>query len=301
MIVSSLGFPRIGPRRELKEALEAYWAGTLDERALLERAEGLRAATWARQHAAGVTHIPSNDFSLYDHVLDTTVLVDAVPERYRSSTGAIDLATYFALARGTATERALELTKWFDTNYHYLVPELAPGQQFSLGSTKPVDEFLEARSLGFETRPVILGPVTFLLLAKTIDGSDPLALLPRLLPVYKELLDRLAAAGATWVQIDEPAFVRDLDENAQAALETAYAELSTAAGIRLLLTTYLESSATTSTSRSRSRSPGCTSTSSVAEPSFHGCSLKPRRGSSCRSVSLTDAISGRPTSPASST
>jgi len=238
MIVSSLGYPRIGPRRELKHALEAFWAGDLDRSALLQRAAGLRAEAWARQLGAGISQLPSNDFSLYDHVLDTAVMVGAIPARYGWTGGEVDLGTYFALARGDEDVTALELTKWFDTNYHYLVPELASRQDFTLAATKPIDEYRQAKSLGFETRPVLLGPITFLLLAKVEDGSEPLDLLPRLLPVYADVLRRLGEAGAAWVQLDEPALVLDLDAGARSAYEVAYAQLAEATSARLLLAAY---------------------------------------------------------------
>ncbi len=239
MIVSTLAFPRIGPRRELKHSLERYWAGEIDQAALQEDALALRAAAWARQHGLGVTHLPSNDFSLYDHVLDTAAMVGAIPERYGWDGGPVGLDTYFALARGTAGLPALEMTKWFDTNYHYLVPELAPDQEFTLATTKPLDEYLEAKSLGFQTRPVLLGPVTFLLLAKSSNGhSDGIRMLAGLLPVYAELLRRLEAAGADWVQIDEPCLVLDLDDRARSAFRLAYAALAEASAVKLLLTTY---------------------------------------------------------------
>jgi 5-methyltetrahydropteroyltriglutamate--homocysteine methyltransferase len=243
--VGTLGFPRIGPRRELKRVLERYWSGECDADATLAEAEGLRAAAWSRQRGLGVTHVPSNDFSLYDHVLDTSAMVGAIPAVYGWRGGPVPLETYFAMARGTTGENgdglpALELTKWFDTNYHYMVPELAPGQEFTLASTKPLDEYLEAKSLGFETRPVLLGPVTYLLLAKASDGAlDRLSPLPGLLPVYAGLLRRLEAAGAAWVQIDEPCLVLDLDQRALVALEAAYATLAESGPApRLLLTTY---------------------------------------------------------------
>jgi 5-methyltetrahydropteroyltriglutamate--homocysteine methyltransferase len=257
IIVSTLGFPRIGPRRELKTALERYWAGNAHAQSLLDDAAALRAATWARQHGAGVTRIPTNDFSLYDHVLDTTAMVGAIPDIYGWTGGEVSLDTYFAMARGSQTAPeadgcagrgahdhgmpALEMTKWFDTNYHYMVPEFVPVQNFALAaSTKPIDEFLEAKSLGYHTRPVLLGPVSYLLLGKGRDAKlDPLSLLPGLLPVYEEVLRRLSAAGADWVQIDEPALVLDLDHWAQAAFGAAYAILALAAPmIRVLLTTY---------------------------------------------------------------
>ncbi len=241
---SSLGFPRIGPRRELKKALESHWAGKTGTQDLLDDAAALRAAAWARQHAAGIAHIPSNDFSLYDHVLDTSVMVGAIPDLYGWSGGAPSLDTYFAMARGTRGRAggdlpALEMTKWFDTNYHYMVPEFSRGQTFTLAATKPVDEFREAKALGFNTRPVLLGPVSYLLLGKSKDEAlDPLSLLPGLLPVYTDLLRRLAAEGADWVQIDEPCLVLDLDDAARGAFKRAYETLAGTAGVRLLLTTY---------------------------------------------------------------
>ncbi len=243
--VSTLGFPRIGRQRELKQALEGYWSGKHDARALLGVAAELRAANWAQQATAGVHHLPSNDFSLYDQVLDTTAMVGAVPALYGGQGAASDLDAYFAMARGTRGRAggdlpALEMTKWFDTNYHYMVPSFAPDQDFALGSTKVVDEFKEAKALGHLSRPVLIGPVSYLLLGKG-DGGQPgsLALLPGLLPVYAEVLRRLAAEGADWVQIDEPCLVLDLSEEARAALRLAYRELAQAApGLRLLLATY---------------------------------------------------------------
>ncbi|WJI15667.1 5-methyltetrahydropteroyltriglutamate--homocysteine S-methyltransferase [Pseudoxanthomonas winnipegensis] len=240
--VTNLGFPRIGPRRELKHALERYWKGEDSADTLQATAAALRAQHWQLQRQAGAEVLPSNDFSLYDHVLDTAFLFDALPQRYRALADADPLAGYFAMARGVQTGgidlRALEMTKWFDTNYHYIVPELHAGQDFALRGDKPVAQFLEARAAGFDTRPVLLGPVSFLLLSKTTDGSDRLALLERLLPVYAQLLERLHAAGADWVQIDEPTLVLDLDEVAKAAFARAYAFLAQAPRSRLLLTTY---------------------------------------------------------------
>nr|WP_208112265.1 5-methyltetrahydropteroyltriglutamate--homocysteine S-methyltransferase [Zavarzinia compransoris] len=239
MAVATLGFPRIGPRRELKTALEAFWAGRMDEAALLATAADLRFANWLRQRQNGATVIPSNDFSLYDHVLDTAVMLGAVPPGFDWGEGPVPLSTYFALARGDKDRPALEMTKWFDTNYHYMVPELGPRQDFRLADDKPLREFIEARDAGIHTRPVLLGPVSFLLLAKMRDGGDPLALLHRVVPVYVELLQRLKAAGADWVQIDEPALVLDLDPAVLAAFGKAYPVLAQAApGLRLLLAGY---------------------------------------------------------------
>lgn len=257
--VATLGTPRIGPRRELKLALESYWAGKSDEKALLDTASGLRAANWARQKALGVTVIPSNDFSLYDQVLDTSVMVGAIPEIYGWKSGSVPLATYFAMARGSQEighdadcghghhthgashgSPAQEMTKWFDTNYHYMVPEFRQGQTFSLASRKPIDEYNEAKALGYQTRPVLVGPVTFLKLGKSPEGGfDPLSLLERLLPVYVEVLRELAKSGAEWVQIDEPCLVLDLDDAARRALQQTYTVFAKEVpSLKIMLATY---------------------------------------------------------------
>ncbi len=242
--VTNLGFPRIGARRELKRALERHWAGEDDIATLQATAAALRARHWKLQRDAGVDVPPSNDFSLYDQVLDTAFLFDAIPQRYRALAEREPLAAYFAMARGLQREgvdlRALEMTKWFDTNYHYLVPELQAGQTFALRGDKPLAEFREAQALGIHTRPVLLGPVSFLLLSKTTDGSAALALLDTLLPAYQQLLEQLAVAGADWVQLDEPLLVQDLDDAARAAFERAYAVLGGQAQNRpkILLATY---------------------------------------------------------------
>ncbi|MEU4806188.1 5-methyltetrahydropteroyltriglutamate--homocysteine S-methyltransferase [Actinosynnema sp. NPDC023587] len=215
-----LGYPRIGPRRELKRAVERYWAGRIDHAALSAVAAELRAATWAELRDAGLDSVPSNTFSFYDHVLDTAFLVGAVPRRYRRES---ELDSYFAAARGTDELPPLELTKWFDTNYHYLVPEIDPDTEFRLAGDKPLAEYREARELGITTRPVVLGPVTFLLLAK---GADPLARLDDLVDVYVELLVALSAEGVAWVQLDEPAFAADRPPAELAALGRAYTRLA---------------------------------------------------------------------------
>ncbi len=241
-LTTNLGFPRIGPRRELKHALEAHWRGELSAAQLELAGRELRARHWTLQYEGGITLPPSNDFSLYDHVLDTAVLFDAIPQRYRALADADPLAGYFAMARGHQSGgldlRALEMTKWFDTNYHYLVPELEAGQAFSLRGDKPVAEYLEARAMGIETRPVLIGPVTFLYLSKTVDGSDRFDLLDQLLPAYARLLEKLHAAGAQWVQVDEPALVLDLPDAARRACERAYAALAQGPRPKLLLATY---------------------------------------------------------------
>src|SRR6266516_2508591 len=223
------GFPRIGPRRELKAATEGHWAGEVSAAELLATARALRRQTWELLRDAGLGWIPSNHFSLYDHVLDTIQLVGAVPERFRAGAGD-DLATYFAMARGRADAPAMEMTKWLDTNYHYIVPELGPEEAFRLAAEpKPLAELAEAAELGIPTRPVLLGPVTFLLLGKPASdapaGFEPLSLLDPLLDLYEELLGRLAGAGADWVQLDEPAFVQDRSEAELAALGRAYRRL----------------------------------------------------------------------------
>ncbi|MCG8917703.1 5-methyltetrahydropteroyltriglutamate--homocysteine S-methyltransferase [Actinokineospora sp. PR83] len=222
-----LGYPRIGPKRELKHAVEGYWAGRLDEAGLREVAEGLRADTW--RELSTLDSIPGNTFSYYDQVLDTAVLFDAVPERHRAL-GMGPLDTYFAMARGTAEVAPLELTKWFDTNYHHLVPEVGPGTRFALVGDKPLAEYREALALGVATRPVLIGPVTFLLLAKPADGApadfSPLTLLDPLVDRYAELLAALARAGVEWVQLDEPAFALDRSPGELAALQSAYDRLA---------------------------------------------------------------------------
>jgi len=246
----NLGFPRIGAKRELKRALEAAWLNTSSQTQLLEIAKAIRAANWRIQQTAGIDLIPSNDFSLYDQMLDTCALVGAVPERFHWRGDTVDLLTYFAMARGVndngtdcrhgSPATALEMTKWFDTNYHYLVPEFEQGQTFKLAWTKPFDEFAEALALGIRTVPVLIGPLTFLLLGK-IRGQDfdRLTLLPSLLPVYGEVLRRLSAGGADWVQLDEPALCRDLTPEQRAAFGVAYEELREAAPeLKLLLGTY---------------------------------------------------------------
>ncbi len=229
------GFPRIGPHRELKFATEGHWRGDASREDLLATAKRIRVDNWRLMQRAGVDLIPSNDFSLYDHVLDTIALVGAVPERYQHAGGPVDTDTYFAMARGRQEEgidvTAMEMTKWFDTNYHYIVPELGPDTTFSLSSTKPFDEHAEAmEELGVDTVPVICGPVSFLLLAKPAEGTpadfDRLGLIEPLLAVYGEIIERLAEQGATWVQLDEPCFVADRDERELDALRLAYEELA---------------------------------------------------------------------------
>jgi 5-methyltetrahydropteroyltriglutamate--homocysteine methyltransferase len=230
-----LGYPRIGANRELKKAVETYWAGTIDASALEVTAAGLRAEVWQQLRDARLDAIPSNTFSYYDHVLDTAVAVGAIPARF-ARLGLSGLDTYFAMARGADTEPALELTKWFNTNYHYLVPEIGPETTFTPNPTKPLSEYAEARALGIETRPVLVGPATFLLLAK---GADPYARLDELVEVYAAILNALADAGAAWVQLDEPAFAADRTPSEIDGLSRAYTRLGELANRpRLFVATY---------------------------------------------------------------
>jgi 5-methyltetrahydropteroyltriglutamate--homocysteine methyltransferase len=234
------GYPRIGAARELKHALENFWSGKLAAAGLDDIARDLRLRHWQEQAAAGLDFVAVNDFSLYDGMLDLACTFGAVPERFGPADGPVTLERYFRMARGRSREGGapdvspLELTKWFDTNYHYLVPELAAGQTFHLRWDKAVRETREAVAAGFRPKPVIIGPVTFLALSK-IDGGDPLSLVPRLVPAYRELLQSLAEAGAEWVEISEPILACRRDEPVLAALEAAWQELRPAAPLKLLL------------------------------------------------------------------
>ena len=232
----------MGAGRELKTALERYWSSDADEASLRKEAARIRSAHWKTQSEAGIDIIPSGDFSFYDHVLDTAAMVGAVPPRYGAGKEPLSLPAYFAMARGSQAGGrdvpALEMTKWFDTNYHYIVPEISADQRFRLAFTQAIDHFSEAAAAGVSARPVILGPVTFLSLAKSTDGSgDPLRLLDGILPVYKDMLERLARAGASWVQVDEPVLVTDLTDAARQGLKHAYAHLAST-GVKIMLTTY---------------------------------------------------------------
>jgi len=232
-----LGLPRIGHRRELKAALESYWDRQTGASELQRVASDLRHQHLRRAAATGIDSLPCNDFSLYDHVLDTCVLVGAIPERFVGLEMSY-LDRYFAMARGTGDVRPLAMTKWFDTNYHYLVPEISLDSEFALCAEKPLSEFREAREWGFSTRPVLLGPVSFLLLAKPQRADTrPLDALERLLPVYEQLLCVLRDAGVKAVQIDEPCLVTDMTDTQMAAIEFSWSHLA-APGIELTLATY---------------------------------------------------------------
>ncbi|WP_280370063.1 5-methyltetrahydropteroyltriglutamate--homocysteine S-methyltransferase [Nocardia wallacei] len=219
-----LGIPRIGPRRELKRATESYWAGRISAAELQAVGRDLRTRQLAGLAAAGLDSVPVGTFSFYDQMLDTAAMFGALPPRVADIADPLD--RYFAAARGTETVEPLEMTKWFDTNYHYLVPEIGPGTTFALQPDILLSELREARELGVPARPVVIGPLTFLKLAKGIDGIAPLDRLNDLLPHYRELLRLLAAEGAQWVQIDEPVLVTDLTAPELALLRRTYAELA---------------------------------------------------------------------------
>ncbi|NKS55081.1 5-methyltetrahydropteroyltriglutamate--homocysteine S-methyltransferase [Rhodococcus hoagii] len=218
-----LGSPRIGPRRELKRAVEAYWAGNLDAAALAAVGKDLRRQTWTELVSAGIDSVPVGTFSYYDQMLDTAVMLGALPERVERIDDELD--RYFAAARGTDTVPPLEMTKWFDTNYHYLVPEITAATRFVLNPGKILGEVAEARDLGIPARPVVIGPITFLLLSKFDDGSA-LERLDEIVPQYADLLHRLADAGVEWVQIDEPALVADRTDAELAATRSVYDRLA---------------------------------------------------------------------------
>ncbi|MEK8090704.1 5-methyltetrahydropteroyltriglutamate--homocysteine S-methyltransferase [Thermithiobacillus plumbiphilus] len=264
-IAHNLGFPRIGLKRELKKALESFWKGGINEDALLATARELRQRHWHLQQEAGMDLIPVGDFSFYDHMLDMTALLGAVPARYGFSGEMVDLETYFAMARGSQTQPAMEMTKWFDTNYHYIVPEFTADMRFRLSGKAIFEVVDEAKTLGIRPKPVLVGPITYLWLGKekraVQDGGEAthaagcctgasraadagfsrLELLKHVLPVYAELLARLKAQGVEWVQLDEPALVLDLPPEWLAAVNTAYQALATADAPQILLTTYFES------------------------------------------------------------
>ncbi len=235
------GFPRIGAKRELKFLLESYWKHDIDETALLQGARELRQRHWLLQKGAGVALSPVGDFSLYDHVLDAQILVGAIPSRFGFDAATLTTTRYFELARGNHQQPALEMTKWFDTNYHYLVPEWEANTRFSPNPAPLLAQLAEARALGIKAKPVLVGPLTLLWLGKTKGGDfDRLSLLPALLACYAELLGALAQQGVEWVQLDEPALALDLPAAWLAAYAPAYETLS-GAPLKVLLSTYFGS------------------------------------------------------------
>ncbi len=250
-LATNLGFPRIGAGRELKKATEEFWVGKIQERDFLERADEVKANNWRVQYQNGLAHIPSNDFSLYDHVLDMAMLVGAIPDRYHSKNNHVTPADYFTIARGRQEKSAngalidipaMEMTKWFDTNYHYIVPEFSHGQQFHLNGSKPVDDFKEALALKIKTRPVLIGPFTFLKLGKSAEvGFNAMSLLPMLTKVYQEIVSQLADAGAEWIQMDEPFLSLDISPEETRLCHGAHEAIKEAAGkTKILLTSYFE-------------------------------------------------------------
>jgi len=248
ILSACLGYPRIGQSRELKRATESYWKGTLDEGSLKETAKEIRKVNWLTQKEASVDIIPSNDFSFYDQMLDMIALFGAVPQRFEWKVPRVNIDIYFTMARGIQEKQgfnsesvpAMEMTKWFDTNYHYIVPEFQKSQTFKLATTKPLDEYQEALALGIETRPVLIGPVTFLQLGKAKgEAFNVFELLQPLLQVYRELFVKLEELGCKNVQIDEPALVLDLTKEAKESLTLAYEFFAKEIpGINLMLTTY---------------------------------------------------------------
>jgi len=243
-IAHILGFPRLGADREFKKALESYWKGTLSQDALRDVGKDLRLRAWNAQKAAGLDFVTVGDFVWYDHVLETSALLGVVPPRFEWKGPEVDLDTFFRMARGVAptgkATYACEMTKWFDTNYHYIVPEFQKGQRFAVSSPRLFDDVREAKAAGFPVKAVLLGPLTYLWLGKAKgEDFDRLSLLPELLPVYQEILKKLASLGVEWVQIDEPALVLDLPKAWTEAYRTAYDALS-GVPVKLLLTTYFE-------------------------------------------------------------
>lgn len=241
---SVLGFPRIGKNRELKKACEAFWADKISREDLLETASKIRRENWQRMKDLGIELIPSNDFSFYDHILDLTLALGAIPERYKNLKDD-KLALYFAMAHGQQKDgvdvTAMEMSKWFDTNYHYIVPEFVKNQKFELFNEKAVDEFNEAKKLGIETKPVLVGPVSYLLLGKEkTDGFSKLDLLDALLPPYIELLKKLEAAGAKYIQLDEPFLALDISDTAKNAFTVAYERIKKEVKAKIIIATYFE-------------------------------------------------------------
>lgn len=239
-LTHNLGFPRIGARRELKHALEAYWHGNISGEQLQTTAAELRKQHWMLQRDIGIDLIPVGDFALYDQMLNMTALLGAVPARFNVGKEEVGLDLYFAMARGTDNQPAMEMTKWFDTNYHYIVPEFNVHTKFCIASSQLFKEVAEAKMLGIVPKVVLIGPLTYLYLGKeTEPGFNRLDLLPSLLFVYRDILTRLTSLGVEWVQIDEPVLALDLDDAWLCGLDQAYVALH-GSGTKVLLTTYFE-------------------------------------------------------------
>lgn len=242
---ASLGFPRIGAFRELKKAVEGYWKGNITATELLKASAKIRKDNWQLQQQIGIDYIPSNDFSFYDHILDMIITVGAVPQRFGFDGNEVSLDLYFAMARGSQKNGldvvAMEMTKWFDTNYHYIVPEFVKNQKFKFSSNKIIEQYEEAKHLGIETRPVIIGPLSFLLLGKMVNGGNRWELIDHLLEVYEVIFSKLVAAGVKDVQIDEPFLVTDLSEDVLNLYKDVYRKIRRFAGnTKLHLTTYFD-------------------------------------------------------------
>ncbi|HTJ12635.1 MAG TPA: 5-methyltetrahydropteroyltriglutamate--homocysteine S-methyltransferase [Dinghuibacter sp.] len=249
MQTHNLGYPRIGSRRELKKAAEQYWAGKITATQLMATGRSIREQNWKLQQEAGIDLVPVGDFSYYDQVLDTSLMVGAIPGRYHALTTdkqLPDIDLLFAMARGYQKDdydlTAMEMTKWFDTNYHYIVPEFTAGQTFQLNSNKLINEYREAKEAGINAKPVLLGPVSYLLLGKEKEtGFEKLDLLKRLLPVYLEVLKKLDDAGAYYIQFDEPCLSLDLTPTEQKAFQKTYQEIHAKfPGLHIILASYFE-------------------------------------------------------------
>ncbi|KAI8357884.1 5-methyltetrahydropteroyltriglutamate-homocysteine S-methyltransferase [Choanephora cucurbitarum] len=249
VVATNLGFPYVGAKRELKKSVEAYWSGKISGDELKTAYQKIQEANWKVQKEQGIEHIPSGEYTLYDRVLDTAHQFSVIPKRYQHIKD--PLQQFFAMGRGLqkpATETtekvdvpAQEMKKWFDTNYHFIVPEFEPNQEFKLQNPRAVEQYNFAKSLGIETRPVIVGPVSFLYLGKAAEGFDAfdtLSLLPKVLPLYIDLLNQLQSAGAQWVQIDEPALILDLPEHAKNAFAEAYKTIKASVSIKTLVAAY---------------------------------------------------------------
>ncbi|MDI6045239.1 5-methyltetrahydropteroyltriglutamate--homocysteine S-methyltransferase [Flavobacterium yafengii] len=247
MLTNNLGYPRIGSNRELKKACESYWAGKISANELLATGATIRKQNWQLQAKAGINLIPSNDFSFYDQVLDLSLTLGVIPKRYQElakTNSSIDL--YFAMARGSQKEGqdvvAMEMTKWFDTNYHYIVPEFTKDQEFKLFSEKIIEEFKEANALGIATKPVLIGPVTYLLLGKEKEaGFHRIDLIEKLLPVYFEILQKLENENVAWIQFDEPFLALNLTDKERSAITYVYTEINKRfPKIKLILANYFD-------------------------------------------------------------
>jgi len=249
MKTTNLGYPRIGNKRELKKALENYWYGKETIETLLEVSKTIRKENWLLQNEKGIDIIPSNDFSFYDQILDNCITFSCIPERYNdlltdTSFSIHDL--YFAMARGIQKKgvdiTAMEMTKWFDTNYHYLVPEFIKDQKFSLDASKVINEYEEALALGIKTKPVLIGPVSFLLLGKEKEeGFHRIDLLDKLIPEYVALIQKLSDLNVEYIQFDEPYLAMDLSIKERNAITKTYQQIAASfPNLKVILANYFD-------------------------------------------------------------